>query len=514
MDTTSAEFPTNQQHPPKQFAIIARKYHSLVQGEYADMSIQTPAWVKDAVFYQIFPDRFAKSDRVHKPSNLAAWDAEPTFHNFMGGDLQGVIDKLDYLVDLGINAIYFNPIFMSASNHRYHTADYFRIDPLLGTMDDFCEMLEQAHARGIRVILDGVFNHASRGFFQFNHLMECGAESPYTDWFHIHEYPIRAFGDDVRPNYDAWWGLPALPKFNTNTPAVREYLWSVGEFWLKLGIDGWRLDVPNEIDDDEFWREFRRRCRAINPECYIVGELWHDAERWLQGDQFDAVMNYVFTRAAFGYFIGDRMDQTDTHRTGYGHMGTLNGHQFLTELDRFINHLYDQEIVQVQLNMLGSHDTPRTMTVAGNDASGVSLMFLAQMTMPGAPNIYYGDEIGMQGGHDPYCRYTFPWDKEANWNSDLRKDLQRYIQMRHDIPALRYGSYRSIHADHNVVVYVRQHEGQTALVAFNNAFEERTVHFQWPEGAANTLQSVLESGEISAEAPLILPARSGRVFVG
>lgn len=478
------------------------------------MSIHTPAWVKDAIFYQIFPDRFAKSDRVHKASNLAAWDAEPTFNNFMGGDLQGVIDKLDYLVDLGINAIYFNPIFMSASNHRYHTADYFRIDPLLGTMADFEEMLAAAHSRGIRVVLDGVFNHASRGFFQFNHLMECGPESPYTDWFHVHGWPIQAFGEDIRPNYDAWWGIPALPKFNTDTPAVREYLWQVGEFWLKKGIDGWRLDVPNEIDDDEFWREFRRRCRGINPDCYIVGELWHDAQRWLQGDQFDAVMNYVFTRAAFGYFIGDNMDQTDTHRCGYGHMATINGHQFLGELDRFINHLYPQEIVQVQLNMLGSHDTPRTMTIANGDSKGTCLMYLAQMTMPGAPNIYYGDEIGLKGAHDPHCRYTFPWDDEANWNHGVRNEIKRYIRLRLTTPALRYGTFRSIYADDNVAIYVRQHEGQTALVAFNNGLETRTVEIQWPEGAAATLQDGLNEGEISAETPITLAGRSGHVWIG
>ena len=479
------------------------------------MTINTPEWVKDAVFYQIFPDRFAKSEKVKSPGNLQEWGATPTFNGFMGGDLYGVAEKMDYLVDLGINAIYFNPVFCSASNHRYHTFDYYDIDPILGGMDAFRTMLDAAHAKGIRVVLDGVFNHASRGFFQFNHLMECGPESPYVDWFHVHDWPIRAF-DGQQANYDAWWGLQALPKFNTNTEAVREYLWSVGTFWLEQGIDGWRLDVPNEIDDDEFWREFRTRCRAVNPECYIVGELWHDAERWLQGDQFDAIMNYVFTRAVFGFLIGDNMDQSDTHRTGYGHMDTINGHGFLGELDRINNHLYAEEIVQAQLNMLGSHDTPRTMTVANGDEEGVAMLYLAQMTMPGAPNIYYGDEIGMSGAHDPYCRGAFPWDDESVWNSYLQSEIRKYIALRHAEPVLRRGRFISVHADDEVAIYARQLDGRTALVAFNNARHERSVSFPWPEGAAEVLGNALgDDDTVSAEtSQLTLKPRSGNVWIG
>ncbi len=476
------------------------------------MSISTPDWVKDAIFYQIFPDRFAKSDLVQKPSNLEEWGSVPTFHGFMGGDLVGVTEKLDYLVDLGVNAIYFNPIFSSASNHRYHTFDYFSIDPLLGTLDDFKEMLAMAHARGIRVVLDAVLNHASRGFFQFNHLMECGQESPYVDWFHVHDWPINAFAEQS-PNYDAWWGIPALPKFNTNTPEVREYLLRVGEYWLELGIDGWRLDVPNEIDDDEFWREFRRRCRAINPECYIVGEIWHDAQRWLQGDQFDAVMNYVFTRAAFGFVIGDNMDQSDTHRTGYGHMQTINGHQFLGELDRINNHLYDREIVQAQLNMLGSHDTPRTMTIARGDTDGVIMMFQLMMTMPGAPNIYYGDEIGLQGGHDPYCRGAFPWDREDEWNTDLQTAMKASINLRKEHVAMRRGDFRPIYGHDEFAVFSRHYEGQVVMVAVNRSDSEHTIAINWPEGAPKQMKGILGGNEmISAENELIISPRSVRIW--
>ena len=202
-------------------------------------------------------------------------------------------EHLDYLADLGINAIYFNPIFRSGSNHRYHTHDYYQVDPMLGGNAAFRTLLDAAHARGIRVILDGVFNHASRGFFQFHDILENGPDSAYLDWFTMKGWPLRPYGSK-HPNYQCWWGLSALPKFNTATPAVREFLWGVAEYWIKFGIDGWRLDVPTEIDDDEFWREFRRRVKAANPEAYIVGEIWHDAQRWLGGDQSDAVMNYPF----------------------------------------------------------------------------------------------------------------------------------------------------------------------------------------------------------------------------
>ncbi|MBV8078200.1 MAG: alpha-glycosidase, partial [Planctomycetaceae bacterium] len=218
---------------------------------------QTPDWVRDAIFYQIFPDRFARSLTVPKPSLLDEWGAPPTYHGYQGGDLIGVIERLDYLVELGINAIYFTPIFQSASNHRYHTHDYEKVDPMLGGNDALRRLLDEAHARGIRVVLDGVFNHASRGFFQFHDILENGANSAYLDWFTVTSFPLYAYESDRPLGYKAWWNLPALPKFNTDTPAVREFLWGIGRKWIDFGIDGWRLDVPNEIDDESFWREFR-----------------------------------------------------------------------------------------------------------------------------------------------------------------------------------------------------------------------------------------------------------------
>lgn len=479
------------------------------------MTVATPDWVKDAIFYQIFPDRFAKSARITKPANIQPWDARPTHHNFLGGDLLGIAERLDYLTDLGVNAIFLNPIFSSAANHRYHTHDYFQVDPLLGGQLAFDALVKAAHARHIRIILDGVFNHASRGFFQFHHLLECGAESPYVDWFHVERWPLNAYSEHARPNYWAWWGLPALPKLNIDNPQVREFLWRVGEYWLEQGADGWRLDVPSEIDDDAFWQEFRRRCRAVNPEAYIVGELWHEAQRWLQGDQFDAQMNYLFTRAAFSYFLGESMDQSESARTGYGLIHPRDGQGFLGELERICNQLYHPEIVQAQMLMLGSHDTPRVITIARSDKTAVRLMFLCQMTLPGAPNIYYGDEIGLWGHGDPDSRRAFPWQDETVWDMSLRAEVKRYIRLRQQTPALRRGAFRPILAAQQVAVYQRQYGDQTVLVAFNAGEKDVRVQIPWPADAPEKLRDGLHvKGEaISAESIITLPGRSGHVWL-
>ncbi|MEM7332542.1 MAG: glycoside hydrolase family 13 protein [Chloroflexota bacterium] len=482
------------------------------------MNITTPEWVRDAIFYQIFPDRFAQSTRFGKngyppkPHNLQPWGETPTVHGFQGGDLLGVIEKLDYLQDLGVNALYLNPIFSSASNHRYHTFDYYTVDPILGGNKAFDEFLNAAHQRGFKVVLDGVFNHASRGFFQFNHLMECGAESPYTDWFHVHDWPINAFNEDEKPNYYAWWGMHSLPKFNTSTPAVREFLWEIATYWLEKGIDGWRLDVPNEIDDDAFWQEFRKRCKVINPDMYITGELWGEAHRWLQGDQFDGQMNYMFTRAALGYFSGDNMDQSDTHRCGYGHMRSLNGHEFAEEVDRIFTRLYHPDIVLSNMNMLGSHDTPRTATIARNDLIALKQMFLFQMTSPGIPNIYYGDEIGLLGAHDPYCRGAFPWD-DSKWNHELRQFIKKLISLRKKHAVLRRGAFKIIHATYRSVFYKRVLGEKTAVIAFNSSQEAE--QFDGFSDLPDALINQLDSSEppLKANQPLTILPKSWQLWI-
>ncbi len=428
------------------------------------VAAKTPEWVKDAVFYQIFPDRFAKSASVAKPSNLESWDSPPTADGYKGGDLIGIAEKIEYLTDLGITALYLNPIFQSASNHRYHTHDYFQVDPLLGGNVALRKLLDVAHANGIRVVLDGVFNHASRGFFQFNQALECGAASPYLDWFHFKGFPVQAYGSK-KINYDAWWDLPALPKFNTKTPAVREFLWSVGRYWLEQGIDGWRLDVPEEIDDDDFWREFRRQVKKVNPEAYICGEIWKDARRWLQGDQFDSVMNYLFTRATLAFFVKN-LDLSTISGTGYsGVTGGADAAKFGEAIEKLLK-LYPPEITAAQLNLLDSHDTARFINSARGDEAALRLATLFQMTYPGSPSIYYGDEIGLEGGKDPDSRRSFPWN-EQKWNSDLRGYFKKAIALRHRFPALRRGEYNTLYAAESLYVFGRRDSQDQLVIALN-----------------------------------------------
>jgi neopullulanase len=258
-------------------------------------------------------------------------------------------------------------------------------------------------------VLDGVFNHASRGFFQFHDILENGADAAYLDWFTVSGFPLNAYDSDKGPAYSAWWGLPALPKFNTNTPAVREFLWGIGRKWIDFGIDGWRLDVPNEIDDDSFWQEFRRRIRAGNPDAYIVGEVWNDASRWVnKGDMWDAVMNYQFTRACIAFFTGGQFDEPELRRTSLYPVPPSDAETFRCEIERLWE-VYHPRVTGVQLNLLGSHDMARFLTLARNDKAALRLATLFQMTYSGAPSIYYGDEIGMAGGHDPANRGAFPW---------------------------------------------------------------------------------------------------------
>ncbi len=379
-----------------------------------------PAWVKDAIFYQIFPDRFCRSAKYKAVGKFVDWDTLPTRENMFGGNLAGICEKLEYIASLGVNAIYLCPIFKSNSNHRYHTVDYFEIDPVLGTLKDFDKLVKKAHKLGLRVILDGVFNHCSRGFFQFNSLMELGKNSPYVDWFHVHGWPLHAYSG--KPNYDCWWGYPALPKFNTDNPDVREYLFSVGEYWMKRGIDGWRLDVPNEIDDDSFWQEFRRRIKAINPEAYIVGEIWDEPSRWLQGDQFDGVMNYPLRKAVLAYLF----DETPIA---------------LAEFAKRLREAFPEGRFGVPMNLLGSHDTIRLASLPCSNLQRVKLALTLLFFLPGAPCIYYGDEIGMIGGKDPDNRRAFPWDKLLEGQSKpIYNYIRELIELRKNSPVLRDGS--------------------------------------------------------------------------
>lgn len=469
------------------------------------MSLPTtpPAWVQDAVFYQIFPDRFRNGDPGNDPRPLGRWGDAPAADTFCGGDLAGICEQLPYLQDLGVNALYLNPIFSSPTTHHYDTHDYFQIDPRLGRLEDFQQLAHRAHQRGMRLILDGVFNHSGRGFFAFQDVLRNGPASPYRDWFHIQSFPLHAYEEHLPAGYLGWWNLRSLPKLNTATPAVREYIFAVARYWLEQGADGWRLDVPNEIDDDAFWRDLRAVVKGANPEAYIVGEIWHDGSRWLQGDQFDGITQYELRTVLLEWLVEGR------------YRSLALAHRVQALLER-----YRPEIVHAQLNMLGSHDTVRLLTAARGDRRTVRLLWLFLLTWPGAPCIYYGDEVGMAGGADPDCRGCFPWD-EGQWDHDLRLLLQRLIAIRKERPALRRGATRILlsHPQLNLYAHGRG-EGDGAVVLVLNAGDQPytvdvplagmgiapgTVFTDLLRGGSY----LVRSGRIEA---LSLPARSGALL--
>lgn len=383
----------------------------------------TPDWVQDAVFYQIFPDRFANGDPSNDPPNAQEWGSPPTRWGFQGGDLKGIVDNLDYLIDLGVNALYLNPIFLATSNHRYNTTDYFEIDPRLGSLVDFQRLLESCHREGIRVILDGVFNHTGRGFFAFNDVLENGENSPYRDWYHLSKFPVNAYGRGRAKDFKAWWGIRSLPKLNVETQAVREFIFRVARYWLEQGIDGWRLDVPNEIDDDEFWAEFREQVKDVNPEAYLLGEIWELDRRWVGPNHFDGVMHYPLRKAILG-LLSSRAPNIEL---------------FSRNLKKLYSY-YPPDFRNLQYLPLGSHDTRRVWTVLKGDVARVKIAFSLLMTYPGAPTIYYGDEIGLPGGKDPDSRRAFPWD-QSEWNQELRQHVASLVDLRRNSPALRRGNF-------------------------------------------------------------------------
>ncbi|WP_448602233.1 glycoside hydrolase family 13 protein [Thermoleptolyngbya sp.] len=480
------------------------------------MAIHTPDWVKHAVFYQIFPDRFARSSQSHPVFSSAAlepWDAPPTFHGYKGGDLWGVVEQLDYLQDLGITAIYFTPVFQSASNHRYHTHDYYQVDPLLGGNEALEKLLTSAHSRGIRIVLDGVFNHSSRGFFFFNDILENGSRSPWVDWFRIHDWPLSAYDEEKPANYASWWGLRALPQFNHENPAVREYLMQIGEYWIKRGIDGWRLDVPNEIKADGFWQEFRSRVKAINPEAYIVGEIWEDARRWLDGTQFDGVMNYLFTAPTIAFTAGDRVDLPLVENRSYRPYPALDAAGYAAKIQALLD-LYPWDIHLTQLNLLDSHDTARLISIAQGDRASVKLATLLLLTFPGAPSIYYGDEVGLPGGSDPDCRRGFP--PPDQWDRDLLTCHRELIALRHHHPALRTGDYRPLAAVGQCYVFSRTLGQDSLLVAVNvglNAAEITLTADTLPTNPVDRLLWGTGDFHLAAgQLTLRLPGRSGLVL--
>ncbi|GAA0337229.1 alpha-glycosidase [Oceanobacillus oncorhynchi subsp. oncorhynchi] len=407
---------------------------------------KTPDWVKETVWYQIFPDRFANGNKNNDPEKVLPWASEaPALDNFFGGDFEGIINNLDYLTDLGINGIYLTPIFKAYSNHKYDTIDYMEIDPQFGDKETFKKLVDECHQRGIRVMLDAVFNHSGLYFSPFQDVLENQEKSKYKDWFHLHEFPVK---DVYPPNYDTFGYVESMPKLNTENPEVRSYFLDVAAYWIEeFDIDGWRLDVANEVDHS-FWKAFRKRVKSIKPDLYILGEIWHDALPWLEGDQFDAVMNYPFTLAGLDYIAKEKIDTK----------------QFADRLSKSYAS-YMENSNEVAFNLLDSHDTPRVLTECGGDIKKVRLLYALLFSFPGTPCVYYGDEIGMTGGEDPECRKCMVWDEEDQ-NTSLKNFIKQFIQLRFTEKAFTQGKLSIIQPKENVYYF-----------HFIRTVEDSSIHF-------------------------------------
>ncbi|MGZ0039397.1 alpha-glycosidase [Paenibacillus ottowii] len=426
--------------------------------------LKPPAWVKDAIFYQIFPERFANGNPSISPEGAEDWGGTPQRDNFFGGDLQGILDHLDHLSELGINAIYMTPVFKATTNHKYDTEDYMEVDPHFGDKQILKKLIEACHDRGIRVLLDAVFNHSGRTFKPFVDVLEKGDCSPYRDWFHVHSFPLEV--NDGKPTYDTFGLEPMMPKLNTEHPEVKKYLLNVAKYWIEeIGIDGWRLDVADEVDH-AFWREFRTTVKQANPEAYILGEMWNESSEWLQGDQFDATMNYPFTYAVNDFFVKKVTD----------------AQSFAFAIGRQLAR-YPLQASEVAFNLLDSHDTPRLLTLCGGDKRLMRLAALFQFTYMGAPCIFYGDEIGLDGDADPGCRQCMEWDTDKQ-DHELFDFYRELIALRKAHPVLRdQGSVTFLEAQPEgaSLAYERRSDEEVLLVLFNRSDEDHTFELSISE---------------------------------
>ncbi|MFC0272031.1 alpha-glycosidase [Metabacillus herbersteinensis] len=419
---------------------------------------KAPAWVKDTVWYQIFPERFGNGDSSIDPKGALKWgSAEPSITNFFGGDFQGIIQNIDYLVNLGISGIYLTPIFKAHSNHKYDTIDYMEIDPQFGDKETFKKLVDTCHEHGIKIMLDAVFNHSGYFFEPFQDVLKNGENSIYKNWFYINEFPLKT---EPRPNYDAFAFVASMPKLNTENPDVKDYLLKVGKYWVEeFNIDGWRLDVANEIDH-QFWRDFRHAIKTINPDVYILGEIWHDSMPWLQGDQFDAVMNYPFTNGALNYFA----------------QNTVPAEQFRGIIENVL-HMYPRNVNEVAFNLLGSHDTKRILNTAGFNKKKIKLLTAFQLSFLGSPCIYYGDEISMTGEQDPGCRKCMVWEKEEQ-DLDMLEHTKKLISLRKSVPVFgSLGKFSFIEANNetNHIIYTKENSAGLLIAVMNNSDQKQDL---------------------------------------
>ncbi len=499
-------------------------------------------WYVNAIWYQIFPDRFYDKNHNNEPRygtrydkkgklvhlRLSDWNRDmPTNASKYGGDLEGIEEKLPWLTSLGVTALWLNPIFSATSNHRYNTSDYRTIDPALGNTDILCRLVGNAHKDGIRIILDGVFNHTGYEFWAFQDIVRNGGKSPYFKWYYIKSCPVVPLWEQSKKcpaNYECWWGVSSLPKLNYETVAVRKHIYEITEKWMKCGIDGWRLDVPEEIKNDEFWKEWCALVRRLKSDAYIVGEIWGEGSSWVnKGDRFDGLMNYHgFRDPVLRYFSGKTIK--------------------ISEFDTILSQrraLHPHRVNCAMQNLLSSHDTARILSVLQNrdredkdkekksyDRGPVSeetlkrlkAVVLFQMTYVGAPMIYYGDEIGMVGGNDPDCRRPMIWNPEKQ-DRHILEWYKKLISIRKSHSALRTGYFTTVLADDekDIYLYKRTEKNDSLLIAINNTPETKTVSIPKDYATALSIDDLITGSEFFSNDghnfEVSLPPFSGRILL-
>ena len=453
-----------------------------------------PDWVYGSVMYQVFPERFANGRSAINPENTVEWGSVPTRLDFQGGDLYGVIDKLDHIESLGVNILYLNPIFLSGSTHKYDSWDHFKVDPTLGGDDGLRDLISNCHDRNIKVILDCSLNHVHPRHFAFQDIVKNGENSEYKNWFTIFDYPVRLIhrphlyantykvgwdgneeeykrylektfdetkvpvevrdddGPIVEPSYKAWWGVPDMPKVNFESKEARQWALDVTKHWIEnFDIDGWRMDVAKELDFS-FWKEFRDIAHKANKDTLLISEIFGDTSQWLQGDRFDGTMNYSFREAMTDYFATKR----------------INNKEFADSLANLYS-MYSFEALSSCQNLLSSHDVKRFLNRCGNEEDGILGAIFLQATFPGIAGIYYGDEIGLGGADDPFNREPFPWHNEESWNSTILDYTKKLMNIKKSSSIFKYGRFELLDDNEQFVAFRRILKDESMLCIINRS---------------------------------------------
>lgn len=452
------------------------KMFDLPQNLREEEQFDIPAWAENKVVYQIFPSRYATTEHVEE----SLWYKSPVNNmDNLHGNLRGIINHLPHIKELGIDVIYMTPIFLSESMHKYDTIDYYKIDPSFGTEDDLKELVNKAHEMGMRVILDGVFNHTSPEFFAFKDIKENGEKSPYINWYYIKDFPIKYGSRTEKPNFKSFAYYGGMPKLNLNNPETADYFIDVGKYWIKeCHIDGWRLDVGDEISHF-FWKKFRKALKKDNPDILIIGEIWHYAGDFLEGDEWDTVMNYQFYLAVQDFVAKE----------------TMTASEFVESLD-FMRGNLNRKVYPVLWNLIDSHDTARFTHVCGENREKIKLAAAFQLLLTGMPMIYYGDEYAMKGGGDPDCRRGMAWDKKYQ-DEEIFNWYKTLIKVRKQFPEITEGSLAECITDDDagIIIQTRELNGSKVTLVFHG--KETPVKLDNYSGKRNLLTGEIFDGKLN-----------------